>query len=64
MTIKRTDINEYTDYVKSIYPEMVVDYWFQHGELIFYKTQYDFDHMKDVMSCYKKDGKFVIVDEF
>mgnify|MGYP000618173777 CR=1 FL=1 len=32
--------DDFTAYVKSIYPNMIEDYWFQYGELHFYRNSY------------------------
>ena len=62
MRIARNDVNEYIDFVKAKYPEAQIDFWFEHGELLFYKNP-----QADVMKpccCIKRDGKFEIIEEF
>ena len=63
MTIKRTKLEEYMAFVKKKYPDFVIDYWFEHGELLFWKRPEDVN-TREPSSCYKKNGKLVIEDEF
>ena len=53
----------FIDHVKSIYPEMIEDYWFENGELHFYKNERHSDTMEPY-SCIEKNGKFHILTEF
>lgn len=65
ITVKREDIGEYTDYVKSIYPDMIEDFWFAHGELLFFVSKAHAENdPQHPFACYKKNGKFVIVEDF
>ena len=54
---------EFVDFIKSIYPNFIEDYWFSNGELHFYK---DAKHAEtsDPYACIKRNGKFEILDEF
>lgn len=54
---------EYIDYVKGIYPEMVEDWWAEYGELHFYKNEYHALH-GEVYACIKENGKFKILIDF
>lgn len=54
---------EFIDYVKSIYPNMIVDYWFEWGELHFYKSEYHSLH-GECYACIKRGGKFIILTDF
>ena len=60
MKTMRADIIEYWNFVKSKYPNAVLDYWFGTGELIFYKTP----ERENPSTCYKKNGVMVIEDDF
>ena len=54
---------DYIDYVKSIYPEMIEDYWFPNGELHFYKNDRHANTIEPY-ACIKRDGKFIILEDF
>ena len=53
---------EYIDYVKTLYPNMIVDFWYSHGELHFYPSENS--DPERVHACVRVDGKFIIKDEF
>lgn len=55
--------NEFVEYVKSIYPNMVEDFWFDYGELHFYKNEHHAE-TGEPYACVKRNGKFVILTEF
>ncbi len=60
---------EMTEYVKSIYPDMIEDYWFSFGELHFYTDEKHKErselYASDSVYCYvKEDGEFRIYKEF
>ena len=63
MDNKKKTVNDYWHHVKGIYPNAVFDYWFEHGELIFYKNQYMEIH-GNPLACVIRNGKYVIVEEF
>lgn len=58
-----TNKHEFTNYIKSIYPNMIEDYWFSNGELHFYK---DAKHAEtsESYACIKHNGKFEILEDF
>ena len=61
MTMKQAYIN----YVKSIYPEMVEDYWYPNGELHFYMSETHKESGEDVFACIRlANGKFIILRDF
>lgn len=55
--------DDFITYVKSIYPNMIEDYWFQHGELHFYRNP---AHAKtaEPWACIYTNGRFKIITEF
>ncbi len=55
--------DDFTAYVKSIYPNMIEDYWFQYGELHFYRNSY---HAKtaEPWACIYTNGQFEILTDF
>jgi len=54
------NVNEAWKYVRSVFPEAVFDYWYSHGELIFYRTP----TAETPSACYMKDGKLTIEHDF
>ena len=60
----RRNKQEFIDYVKSIYPNMIEDYWFDYvGEYHFYKNEKHAE-TSEPYACIKRNGKFEILDEF
>lgn len=57
--------DDFTAYVKSIYPNMIEDDWFQHGELHFYRNPF---HAKVALgepwACIYTNGQFEILADF
>lgn len=57
--------NDYIQYVKSIYPDMVVDIWLESGELQFYKNLgHKNTDYSNPFACVYCDGQFMILTTF
>ena len=54
---------EYINYVKSIYPEMIEDFWYRHGELHFYMNEAH-EETLEPYACIKRKGNFQILKKF
>lgn len=59
----RKNKQEFIDYIKSIYPNMVEDFWFSNGELHFYKNEKHAESLEPY-SCIWRNGKFEILYDF
>lgn len=54
---------DFVKHVKSIYPNMIEEYWFEYGELHFYINELHERLMKPY-ACIFKNGEFEILKDF
>lgn len=56
------NVNAYWEYVKSVYPDAVFDFWYHTGELHFFANK-EMEQRGCAYGCIKKDGEFAILSE-
>lgn len=64
MTIERVNLNGLWNYVKERFPDARFCFWFSSGELIFYPDGNAEANNEREHSCFKQNGKTVIVEHF
>jgi len=62
--MNRPNVNAYWEYVKSVYPGAVFDFWYSNGELHFFPDADAERQGNGPYGCIKENGKFVIKTEF
>lgn len=58
------NMNKYWEYVKENYPDARFNFWYSAGELLFYPNGGAEERDDALMTCFWRNGKFVIKGDF
>lgn len=61
---KKPNVNFYWNYVKELYPDARFSFWYSSGELHFYPNGGAEERDDPPMSCFRKNGQYVIKGDF
>lgn len=60
----KPNVNFFWEHVKATYPDARFDFWFNTGELHFYKDGKHETSDKEPWACIWRNGKYEILEEF